>query len=76
VDGANENVRKFALELYKSIPLVEIKSIDISKKDARYDVNFYFKPVTVRPTNADNTALTALTTAERKQLEDIKTWNQ
>jgi hypothetical protein len=76
VSGSNEDVRKFAIELYKSIPLVEIKNIDISKKDARYDVNFYFKPITVRPNNADNTALKALTVAERQQLETLKTWNQ
>ncbi len=76
VNGNNENVRKFALELYKSIPLVEIKTIDISKRDARYDVNFYFKPVTIRPTNSDNTALKSLSVAERKQLEDLKAWNR
>ena len=76
VNGTNENVRKFAIELYKSIPLVEIKNMDISKKDARYDVNFYFKPVTVRPNNADSTALKGLSVAERNQLELLKTWNR
>lgn len=43
-EGENTSLRKFAQELYKSIPLVDIKAIDLAKSDARLDVNFYYKP--------------------------------
>ncbi len=73
-EGDNLNLRKFAQELYKSIPLVDIKAIDLAKSDARLDVNFYYKPVTVRPLNADTTAVKNLTKAEEAQLNTLKGW--
>lgn len=73
-EGENTNLRKFAQELYKSIPLVDIKAIDLAKSDARLDVNFYYKPVTVRPLNADTTAVKNLTKAEESQLNTLKGW--
>ncbi len=73
-EGENTSLRKFAQELYKSIPLVDIKAIDLAKSDARLDVNFYYKPVTVRPLNADTTAVKNLTKAEESQLNTLKGW--
>ena len=72
--GDNANLRKFAQELYKSIPLVDIKAIDLSKSDARLDVNFYYKPITVRPTNADTTAVKNLSKVEETQLATLRSW--
>lgn len=74
VNGENENVRKFADELYKSIPLVEITSIDVAKNDARYDVNFFYKPIALRPQNEQTTALKALNPQEEQQLRELDEW--
>lgn len=76
VSGKNDNLRKFADVIYKSMPVVEIKSIDITKNDARYDVNFYFKPVALKAPNADSTALTSLTPLQASQLKELKSWKQ
>lgn len=75
VSGQTDGLKRFADELYQSLPLVEITTINIGKSDARYDVNFYFKPITLRPANADTTALKAMTPAENEQLDELKTWN-
>ncbi len=74
VSGPNENVRAFAEKMYESAPLVEIKEVDIGKNDARYDVYFFFKPIAIRPTNADKIALEDLTVNEKKQLETLRSW--
>lgn len=74
VSGENENIRKFASELYKSIPLVQINDIDVGNKDARYDVVFYYKPIVVLPKNVDTAALTPLNAVEEKQLEELASW--
>lgn len=75
VTGQVDQMKNFAEEIYRSLPLVEINGINIGKNDARYDINFFFKPVTVRPTNADTTALKAISPVEQKQLDELKTWN-
>ncbi len=75
VSGKGAGLRSFADELYKSIPLVEIKSIDITKTGARYDVNFYYKPPALKQDNADGVPLTSLNGTEVKQLKDLKSWN-
>lgn len=74
ISGPNENLIRFAEELYQSIPLVEIKTMDITKRDARYDVNFFFKPVLLRPLNAQTIALKALTAPENQQITTLKGW--
>ncbi len=75
VSGQTDGLKRFADELYKSLPLVEIASINIGKTDARYDVNFYFKPTVLRPANADTTALKSMTPVENEQLEELRTWS-
>lgn len=74
VTGPSENVKQFADTLYESIPLVEIKSVDISKSDARYDVNFYFKPIELLPDNVAATPLAPLSKGENSQLQQLKSW--
>lgn len=74
VSGQNENLRRFAEELYKSIPLVEIKTIDVAKNDARFGVNFFYKPVALRPTSTQITALKSLSAPEEAQLKELSEW--
>ncbi len=74
VSGENDGLRKYADMIYQSLPLVEIETIDITKKDARYTINFFFKPIALRPANAQTTAITPLNPADQKQLEDIRAW--
>jgi hypothetical protein len=74
VNGPSANVKQFADLLYKSSPLVEIKNIDVSKDDARYDVNFYFKPVALLPDNVSSKSLKPLSASERSQLQQLKSW--
>lgn len=74
VSGQSEGLKSFADELYKSIPLVEITSVDIKKNDARYEVNFYFKPVALKPQNAEMVALKPLTSVENEQIQTLKSW--
>lgn len=76
ISGKNDNLRKFADVLYRSIPIVEIKNVDITKNDARYDVNFYFKPIALKAPSADSTTLTNLTSLEASQLKELKSWQQ
>lgn len=74
VSGPNQNLKNFAEKMYKSIPLIEINKIDIAKNDAKYDVNFFYKPVALRSNEGVLTALTGLNDKERKQLESLRTW--
>lgn len=74
ITGQPDNLKQFAKTLYNSIPLVEIKSIDIGKKDARYDVNFYYKPIALRPAGSDSTPLTGLSAQENAQIQQLKSW--
>ncbi len=74
VSGENDSIRLFASELYKSIPLVQINSIDVGSNDARYDVNFYYKPIVALPKNVDTTSLVPLNAAEESQLEELRLW--
>lgn len=74
VSGQNDSLRKFADIMYKSMPIVEIKNIDISKNDARYDVNFYFRPIALKAPNADSTALTTLSPLQVSQLKELNSW--
>lgn len=74
ISGSNENLRAFAQKMYESSPLVEIKEVDIGKNDARYDVYFFFKPIAIRPANADKIALEDLTAKEKQQLETLRSW--
>lgn len=72
VTGESSDVIQFAETLYKSIPLVEIKSVDIGRGNARYDVNFFYKPVAIRPNVAETQALEPLTPAENAQLAELR----
>lgn len=74
VEGENTALRQFAEEMYKSLPLVEINSINISKDDARYDMDFYYK---IAPTTLTSvtTPLKKMTPAEEKQIEMLREWN-
>lgn len=74
VSGKNDGLRKFAEIMYKSMPVVEIRSVDMSKNDARYSINFFYKPVALKAPNADSVALTSLTPLESSQLKELKSW--
>lgn len=75
VSGDSRGLRAFADELYKSLPLVEIESIDISQRNARYEVNFFYKPISLR-TDSDNIEMaTPLSSVENQQLEILNSWN-
>ncbi len=76
VAGQSDNLRKFADELYKSVPLVEIGNIDIGSNNASLDVSFYYKPVTTRPQTADTTALKDLSSADNAQLDKLRSWKE
>jgi hypothetical protein len=74
VSGESDGMRKFADLMYESLPVVEISTIDISKRDARYTINFFFKPLSLKPDNASATAIQPLSAADTKQLDAIRTW--
>ncbi len=74
VSGQSDALRKFADVMYKSMPIVEIKNIDIAKNDARYDVNFYFRPIALKAAKSDSTALTNLTPLQISQLKELNSW--
>lgn len=74
VSGENAKVRLFAKKLYQSMPLVEIESLDVGRNDARYEVKFYYKPVSIRPTKADTVALEPLTNTEIETLKTLRSW--
>lgn len=74
VKGKSDGLRQFTQEMYMSMPVVEVRAIDIAKTDGRYDVNFYFKPVSLKAPNADTTALTNLNPIETAQLKELKSW--
>ena len=74
VTGNGAGLRTFAEKLYQSVPLVEIKSVDIGRNDARYDVNFYYKPVTLRPSGGSAKALEPLSATDTKLLEQLDSW--
>ena len=68
--GETEKLKDFASVMHKSIPLIEIKTIDISRKDAQYDSNFFFNPVALRSTKT-NLPLTQLDASETLLLKQL-----
>lgn len=71
-EGSNENLKRFAENLYQSLPLVEITKVSIDKGLGSYDVDFFFKPYDVLPNALLNEvkSLTPQQTLLLKQLED------
>lgn len=74
ISGSGESLRTFSDKLYESVPVVEIKSVDIGKNDARYDVNFYYKPVVLRPQTVSTKPLEPLSGQDVKLLEQLEGW--
>ena len=68
--GETDKLKDFANVMYKSIPLIEIKTIDISKKDAQYDSNFFFNPIVSR-SNQINSPLKQLDASENSLLKQL-----
>lgn len=68
--GEPEKLKDFASIMNKSIPLIEIKTIDISRKDAQYDSNFFFNPIALRSKNI-NLPLTQLDAGEALLLKQL-----
>lgn len=74
-NGDTDKLKDFANAMYKSIPLIEIKTIDISKEDAQYESKFFFDPIALQ-SNQANSQLTQLDAGENsllKQLGDFET---
>lgn len=73
--GPTNSLKRFADELYQSIPLLEIVGVNMSESEARFDVNFFYKPITVRPPqSATNTTLESLTQQETERVSQLETW--
>lgn len=69
--GDTDKLKEFADVMYKSIPLIEIKKVDINKKDAQYESNFFFNPVAIR-SNKANSQLTQLDASENSLLKQLE----
>lgn len=74
VSGPTNSLKRFADELYQSIPLLEIVGVNMSESEARYDVNFFYKPISVRPQSATNATLESLTRQETERISQLNTW--
>ncbi len=72
-EGSNNNLKKFAENLYQSLPLVELTRIGIDKGLGSYDVKFFFKPYDVLPTALLND-VKALTPSEANLLNQLDGW--
>lgn len=73
-NGDTAKLKDFANAMYKSIPLIEIKTVDISKKDAQYESKFFFKPISLRSSGA-NVPLTQLNASENSLLKQLSDWS-
>jgi len=72
--GNEGSLRAFADDLYASLPLTEINSVDLTENDGRYDVNFYYLP-TISSSEADPNAIAIpLTELEMKDLDELRSW--
>ena len=71
--GDTNKLKDFANVMYKSLPLIEIKTIDISKRDAQYDSNFFFNPIALRSSKA-NIPLTQIDAGENSLLKQLEGW--
>jgi hypothetical protein len=72
--GDTDKLKDFASVMYKSIPLIEIKTVDISKKDAQYESKFFFNPISLR-SNGANSQLTQLSESENSLLKQLGEWS-
>ncbi len=64
----------FAQVLYESVPVVEINSIEASESDARFDVNFYFKPMNPAGFQAQ-TLVAPLNAQQQSLLSTLREWS-
>jgi hypothetical protein len=72
--GDSQQIKIFLFELYKTAPILEIKSVRISGASATVTIVFYYKPYP--PTNiSDSSPIVPLSAENTKLLEDILTWN-
>lgn len=70
--GDSTALKNFADALYKSMPVVEIKNIEIDQTSGNFDVNFFFMPITV---SNSNTGLKQLTSGETTMLQTLQSWS-
>lgn len=76
VTGTNAfDFTNFANELYKTTPVVEINEISTTDTEAKYDLNFYFKPINEKGFKAQS-VITPLTPPQRELLTTLEAWSQ
>lgn len=75
VTGQNaSDFTNFAQILYESVPVVEINTIEASDSGAKYDMNFYFKPMNTTGFKAQ-TLVVPLNTAQQALLSTLREWS-
>lgn len=72
-EGSNENLKVFAENLYKSLPLIELTRVAIDKGLGSFDVNFFFKPYDTIPAAFLN-KIDNITPEEAELLKQLEGW--
>jgi hypothetical protein len=72
--GNTISLKDFGQSLYQSLPLVDIKEIDIGENDARYDVNFFFEPLKT-VSGVSTQALKSLSASDSTLLNQLNLWS-
>ncbi len=64
---------RFAQVLYETVPILEINSISATSSDGKYDVNFFFKPISEKSFQAQ-TIVTPLLPVHLELLTTLRSW--
>lgn len=72
--GNETNLISFGQALYKTLPLIQINSIQIHDGRGNFDVNFYFKPIKALQIVKEGNNIEGLTSAESALLKEFSSW--
>lgn len=70
-----QNFIRFASEIQKSVPIAEVKNINMQGSSGTLEVNFYYKPYDLTVLTKQNKII-PLTPAEEKILEQLREWGK
>lgn len=64
---------KFSEEIQKSLPLAEVKKVEVNNSEGNYEINFFYKPTNLSAVSLNHN-VTPLTPKEKELLDKLSAW--
>lgn len=71
--ATSQDLVRFSEEIQKSLPLAEVKKIEVNDSEGNYEINFFYKPTNLSAVSL-NHSVTPLTPKEKELLNKLSIW--